>query len=234
MQYRFRIDAFTPESLPMGRLAAYLSELAIVMGEPAQVVFKAIEKGSAVLVSEVAHEAVPKVRARVATLRDGGAPKEARRAADRLNDLLRQDNASGALHEGKRRGALLSFAGARARLRPVTIVRQHGSLQGKVVRVGGTDDTIPVHLMVEGSMVPKVHTTPHLAKRLAAHLFDVVRIHGEGRWARSPDGVWALEEFAITTFEPLEAATLGETVRALRALDVRFEYHEDVAPRRGG
>jgi hypothetical protein len=36
-EYRFRIDAFTPETMPMARLAEYMSQLAQLLGEPTYV-----------------------------------------------------------------------------------------------------------------------------------------------------------------------------------------------------
>ena len=38
-EYRFRIDAFSPETLPMARLAEYLRQLAVILGEPNDVPF---------------------------------------------------------------------------------------------------------------------------------------------------------------------------------------------------
>ena len=42
----FRIDVFSPETLPMGRLAEYLAHLSTLYGQKEKVHFKGIEKGS--------------------------------------------------------------------------------------------------------------------------------------------------------------------------------------------
>ena len=49
-EYRFVIDALSPDSLPMARLAEYMGELARLLGRPDQVHFERLEGGSTVLV----------------------------------------------------------------------------------------------------------------------------------------------------------------------------------------
>ena len=63
-QYRFVIDAYTPDNLPMSRLAEYMADLAHLLGEAENVHFDHLETGSTVLVQHIEHEAVPKVKAR--------------------------------------------------------------------------------------------------------------------------------------------------------------------------
>ena len=33
-EYRFSIDAYTPATMPMARLAEYMAQLALILGEP--------------------------------------------------------------------------------------------------------------------------------------------------------------------------------------------------------
>ena len=113
-QYRFVIDeSFTPDTLPMARLAEYMSDLSDLLGEKPSVHFVRIESGSAVLVQDVDHAAYPKVRTRVQAVKRGDAVPDAQRAYDSLNRRLAADNASGALMEGQtalqKRGAFWSF-----------------------------------------------------------------------------------------------------------------------------
>src|SRR4051812_2720236 len=95
VEYRFAIDAFTPDTLPMARLAEYMGEFACLLGQTDHVHFARIEKGSATLVSTVEWEAIPKVRERVRVVkyRDPAAPTEAVRAFDNLDRRLALDNA---------------------------------------------------------------------------------------------------------------------------------------------
>lgn len=101
LEYRYIIDAFTPDTLPMERLAAYMRELALLLGEPNNVHFARIEKGSAVLVSRIDRTAAPNVAGRVRGLRDGTAPEDARKAFRQLDAMLASDNAVGRLSDAE-------------------------------------------------------------------------------------------------------------------------------------
>ena len=72
-EYRFKIDAYSPDTMPMSRLAQYMAELADLLGEQTAVHFKRITKGSTVLNATVDREAEPKVRDRVSSVRAGDA-----------------------------------------------------------------------------------------------------------------------------------------------------------------
>ena len=58
-EYRFRIDGFTPDTLPMARLAEYIADLAVIFGEKELVHFVGIEKGSAILIQKIDAVAAP-------------------------------------------------------------------------------------------------------------------------------------------------------------------------------
>ena len=54
-EYLFKIEAFTPETMPMARLAKYLTELAAILGESKSVHLIRIESGSTALVHKIEH-----------------------------------------------------------------------------------------------------------------------------------------------------------------------------------
>ena len=70
-EFYFWIDAFTPATIPMARLAEYMRELATILGEPAFVHFVRLKRGSTGIVHKVQIEAVPKVRDRATSVRRG-------------------------------------------------------------------------------------------------------------------------------------------------------------------
>src|SRR3989344_5225289 len=96
-EYPFKIDVFTPDTLPMARLAKYLAALADLVGHSDSTHFVAIEKGSAKLVHKVEAPDVPKVDRRLGDVAQGVGPKDAVRAFKALDDLLADDNAVGEL-----------------------------------------------------------------------------------------------------------------------------------------
>jgi len=151
-EYRFRIDAYTPDTMPMARLAEYLAELATVLGEPTSVHLVRLEPGSTVLVHEIEREAVPKVRERAISVRRGRGPRDAVRAYHAINKLLREDDGIGVLQE--QTGAeIIRFPGREETEEEFAAIRQYGSIDGEVLRVGGPQKYVPVLLQSEDRQI---------------------------------------------------------------------------------
>src|SRR5688572_23241874 len=75
LTYTFHIDAYSPETIPMARLALYMQQLAALLGHESAVHFVALEPGSTRLVSRIDREDLPKVASRLDRVRRGdGAP----------------------------------------------------------------------------------------------------------------------------------------------------------------
>ena len=62
VELRFKINAYSPTTMPMVRLARYLDNLATVLGETNSVHLVSVEEGSTVPVLTVDWEAYPKLR----------------------------------------------------------------------------------------------------------------------------------------------------------------------------
>jgi len=220
--YKFRIDSFTPDTMPMARLAAYLVELSKLLGQEAAVHFREIKRGSAVLVTEVDAVAVPKVRERLTRVEGSAAnwhdEDESVEPFRKINAMLASDNAVGKLHRGT--ATILSFPGresARARIGPVT---QPTSIVGQLVRIGGRDKT--AHAQVEDAEARSwsIVMTREQARGLAPFLYgDVLKFTGNGRWFRSESGEWELDELRLQAWERITNETLRESVSALRQIE---------------
>jgi hypothetical protein len=216
IQYEFRIDAYTPDTLPMARLAEYMADLAILLGNVEKVHFVRLKKGSTVLVQTVEWEAAPKVAERIRAVKLSEAPPDAMKAYREIDQRLASDNAIGSLTVPLQ-GNIIEFPG---RSRPTSAsygpFSQPGVFDGIPIMIGGKTDPVPVHLE-EGDVIHLCHASRAIAKRLAAHLFvSVVRVIGNGRWHRDPDGIWVMDRFNITDFSLLRDETLGEAVSRLR------------------
>jgi hypothetical protein len=219
-EYRLRIDVFSVESLPMSRLAEYMTELARLLGEQERVHFSRLEPGSAVLVSSVENPAVPKVGERLHKVREGHGPKDAMQAYKALDTLLAKDNAIASLTaEG---GAeIIAFPG-RTRPKPMRYgpFREEGSLEGTVIRLGGRDESIPILLKDAEGAEYLCQTTVEISKQLASHYRGAtVRVYGSGKWVREENGSWTLQQFDITRFEVIDDAPLMDVVAKLRAVE---------------
>jgi hypothetical protein len=218
VEFRYVIDVFTLETLPMARLAEYMGELAQLLGEREHVHFQRLEAGSAVLVTRVDVTAVPKVETRLHGLRDGSAPPEAFKAFKRLDSMLESDNAIAQLFDGS--GAeVIEFPG-RTRPKPITFgpFNQQGTLDGVLTRIGGSGSIVFAQL-TDAEHSYTCALSRELAKQLAPHLFGpTLRVHGRGRWRRDGEGNWHLETFKVFGFDVLDDRSLAELVVELRAV----------------
>ncbi len=227
VEFKFKLGAYAPATIPMDRLAAYLLELAIVLGERQSVHFDRLEEGSTVPVVRVDWEAVPKVRKRAIDVRNNEGPDEALRAKASIEKMLTEDNASAELVESS--GArVLYFPG---RERPVENeygpFNQPGTLDGVPIVIGGERDLVPVHLQ-DGDRIHLCKASRTIAKQLAPFLFSGhVRASGIGRWFRDADGGWEMRSFQIHGFTELRSESVAQAAERLHA--VRAGWKNPVA-----
>lgn len=216
-EFRFKIDAYTPDTMPLERLAEYLAELAVLFGENKAVHFVRLEPGSTVPVIKVEREAAPKVRARVKSVIWGDATGEAMRAYRTINRKLREDNAVGAVQEAT--GAeIIRFPGREDEGDGFAAIRQQGTLDGEVIRIGGKTKIVPVSLQSEDQTFSYCYAKRALAKDLGRRLFEPVRLFGIGRWTRDRKGNWNLDNFIIDRFEVLSDDPLSSVLEKIRAI----------------
>lgn len=225
VEFEFKIDALTPETLSMKRLAEYLKALAVVMGEIDHVCFQRVERGSAALRNQVlGHDAAERVGLRLRGIRSCQAPREAMKAFHDINKLLQQDNAVGTLRpitQGVAANCDLYFPGREEPEEPeIFVEEEYGHLDGILVQIGGRDITVPVHLQFgtgpEG--VYKCTASRALALELAHHLFKEIRVEGIGSWIRKSGGGWKCKSFQIEQFEELSTQSLSQSLRDARAV----------------
>ena len=217
---QFKIDGFTPETLPMERLAVYMSELAALFASSERVHFDKVRRGSALLQAWVEPTAAPKIRERVSVADSPDAPDDIARPYRALNKMLREDNSTGVLRRPK--GAtILRFPGRNAPVVRTFRVVENGAFEGFVIRIGGIDETVPIWIQNrEGEIIKSCHTrNRQTAKELAKHyLGPFVRLEGVGKWLRNQDERWELEEFTVNSFEVLDETPLVQAVDAVRAV----------------
>lgn len=225
--YRFVINAYSPETIPMARLAEYMADLATLLGEKSEVHFVRLEAGSTALAWRLETEAVPKVdeRLRRVSYREG--PVEAIVAGERLDRRLREDGGDGYI---ARPGGskILEFPGAKRNVhRPFAPFWQRGHLNGVVVLVGNKKgkssalDRTSSSIHLEDGSRSYICTAPRrLALEMKQYLLTDVplRCSGEGRWERGTDGRWTLLQFRIEKFRELKRRPLAEVIDELRGV----------------
>ncbi|MDQ2843747.1 MAG: hypothetical protein M3Y72_22445 [Acidobacteriota bacterium] len=226
-EYRFEIDAFSPETIPLVRLSQYLGDLARIMGEHANVHLARIEKGSTVPVIRVDWEAEPKVRERLRAVKFNEGPAESRRAFKEINKRLVEDNANGVLIDPGHT-KVLRFPGRDAANQvEFGPVLQTTVFEGIPIRIGGEADPVPVHLE-DGDVRHIIYAPRRLAKGIAEHLFTaVIRVEGKSRWIRNRLGDWEMQSFYAQDFNVLREGNLRSNVAALREIDAEWKTLDD-------
>src|ERR1043166_3918306 len=214
--YQFKIDGFTPDTLPMARLAAYMVQLAALFATPERVHFDKLKRGSAIVQTKVEPQAVPKVEMRLRIAGTIDAPEDVEKTCRVLNKMLRDDNATAVLRKQKG-AAIIKFPGKKATVAELIRLVEVGSLEGTLIRLGGTDETLPIWLQDVDGAIRYCHTRDkQVARQISAYyLGPPVRVHGSGRWLRNENGDWGLEEFTISSFEPLGEHTLAATIKTI-------------------
>lgn len=215
----FKINAFTPATIPMERLAEYMKDLARLLGESEYVHFVDLGEGSVKLNVAVEYESIPKVQSRVRAAESGIGPGDAVAAFRSIDKRLAADNADGFLCE-KGGAQILEFPGRRAAKIPeFGYVTQNTVLDGRVRRLGGrAEDTAPVMLETHDGFETHCVATRETTRALAKY-FDgpLLRFTGQGKWLRTENG-WRLERFGISSFEPIDARGVAEVVADMQAL----------------
>lgn len=216
-EYTFRIDVFTPQTIPMARLAEYMAALADLVGFKDSTHFVRMEEGSACLISRIEEQDAPKVERRLAAVNSADPPEGTARAFKTLDDMLAEDNAVGEIY-GPAGAVVIPFPG---RTRPKALTfpafRQDGSIDGHIVNIGGRDKT--AHIILQDGTITYSHIDLQrdVARELAKHLYGPkIRLFGSGRWERHPDGAWKLLSFSVDRYEILDDAPLGEVLSDLR------------------
>lgn len=212
-RFHFKIDGYTPETLPMARLAIYLADLAALLGHEDKVHFVRVAKGSADLVHVVDETQQREVVQRLHLVKQGLGPVDAQVAFRNLNTKLSEDGKTAKMMKG--RGKLLAFPGIKAIAPTYGPIYMQGHLDGQLIRVGGKDGTKPIHIMNEDAYYI-CNANAEVARQLAPAYEKFVRVYGNGKWFRHTSGKWILDHFTIKTFEFLDESPLSEVVKRLQ------------------
>ncbi len=230
-EIRFPIDIFSPDTMPMARLAEYMQGFAALLGYRDSVHFSRVEPGSTVLVARVEPQDEPKVRERVRRASKHVAPKDAADAYRKIDAMLRDDNAVGEVIEpdGEK---LIEFPGrVKKQFDIVGPVSEQGTLDGIPIVVGGQRELVPVHLEDGDGTIHHCEAKRDIAKRLAKHLFEQpVRVQGLGRRLRDKSGKWELLSFRIHDSSLLQARSLDESIGQLKEAHKKSEWSKTEDP----
>jgi hypothetical protein len=228
-EYRFKIEAYSPDTMPLLRLTEYLHELALLFGNTDSVHLVRVEKGSTMPLLLVRKEAEIKIRERLQLVRQKDGPAEAMKAMRQINEKLREDDAKGAIIDPIKRKVLVFPGRDLNKLLRYGPIKQPGILEGIPIRLGGEQPWVPVHLENHPGDVRICWVKRTLAIQIAKHLFTTrIQVEGVGKWIRTRDGEWEMEDFSGETFKTVDTdATLREELEILRNIPAEWKAHPD-------
>ena len=229
VELRFKINAYSPTTMPMVRLARYLDNLATVLGETNSVHLVSVEEGSTVPVLTVDWEAYPKLRQRTNEVRNREGSTYVLKARRAIEDDLAADNAESAELVDEQGARILHFAGiARIQESEYGPFSQPGTLDGVPIVIGGKNDPVPVHLETAEKRVHDCLASRDLAKRIGKHLFTTqLRVSGVGRWVRDREGDWKMKSFRIHDYTELRSESIADATRRLQSIDAGWKERHD-------
>lgn len=223
-EYRLKIEAYTPDTMPMERLAEYLAELAQMLGERTSVHFVRLDPGSTSVIHRIEREAIPKVKSWTASVRRGIGPRDSVRAYRKINRMLRDDNSSAVWKEEKTELTIIIFPGKDDAEEQVIGIAQRGSIDGEVIRIGGLQNIVKIMLKCEQEAIFGCWATKPIAKAIGRRLFEPVRLFGTGRCNRNDEGKWKLDIFRVESFEPLRDISQSKALNELRAIQTEWNH----------
>lgn len=211
-----KLNDRTPETLSMKRLGQYITHLSDMLGEVEHVHFDSVSKGSAMLNVDIEDLYYQKVLTHVREVPNGMGTRKQQSAHRSLKQLMDEDGTGGAiLNDADTQ--ILSF-----RKQPddekSLMVNKSGSVQGRLYRVGGKDETIPVSLEGANGETLRCEASIEIAQGLSSLLFKQVRVSGHGTWERLPEGGWRLKKLRIESYQELDTAKMGDVVGRLQAI----------------
>lgn len=200
----------------MKRVGQYIAHLSDMLGEVEHVHFDSVSKGSAMLNVDIEDLHYQKVLTHVREVPNGMGAKKQLAAYRNLEQLMDEDGTGGAILNDAE-AQILSFRKRPDDEKPL-VVNKPGSVQGRLYRVGGKDDTIPVSLEGANGETLRCEASIDVARGLSSLLFKQVRVSGHGTWERSSDGIWKLKKLKIETYQELDTAKVGDVVDRLRSV----------------
>lgn len=225
----------SPESLQIDKLGDYLKKLSALYGKADRLYLDDVSEGSACLNVAIDDAHAAAAESRVVMASDGKGPKVYRKAYQDILKLLERDNYGGDwLIEGRK---VLTLSAKRED--PYAIrTRKPTSIKGKIFRVGGTDETVPVRLKTVDGAIVYGETNVALSKELGGKLYDHILAHGEGEWVCDTSGGWKLTKLTIKSYETIEHISAKNALLSLRDIggisnESGERIHADILEQRG-
>ncbi len=219
--YTFRIQKFTPETMPFGRLVEYYAEIKKMLGVADNLHLTDVSESSHGNKFRVDFNYETALQTRIAELNAGTAPKTAANAQDTLNAMLKADSTSADFVDDMGQNVIV-FPGKGLDSQSSIRMRDAATFVGELYHIAGTKDDAKIRINTEAYGVVFCTTTREIAKALRDFLFEDIKVSGRGTWTRDELGVWDIDDFSITDFAPVKRESLRESVDRIRAVGINW------------
>src|SRR5208282_1413763 len=142
-------------------------------------------------------------------------------AYKKLDDKLREDDAVGNIINVSQKAKVIEFPGRNLDLpQAYGPIKEKASIVGKLMSIGGFDETIPVHLKRADEVIFYCEANALVAEQLGPLIFKNIRVNGLATYSRGKEGAWKLDNFRIQSYdpEPLGDESFSVTMDKLRAI----------------
>jgi len=221
LEYTFKIEHFTPETMPFGRLVEYYAEIKRMIGVSDNLHLVGVVEGShgSAFAIDRNHEAA--LVNRLTCLNDRTAPKTAVRAQSAINKMLKEDGTSGTFYSANGKN-VINFPGKREDDNVQLRIRDAASFTGELYHISGTKEDAKARISTDAYGVVFCTTTRDIAKDLRDFLFEDVKVSGRGTWTRNEGGTWDIDEFFITDYTPINRENIRSAVDRIRGLGIHW------------
>lgn len=199
----------------MQRLAQYLAELANMLGAVEHVHFSSVTPGSAMLNVNIDELYYSEVLTSVLEVPTGKGTTRQLTGYRELQRFMEEDGTTGEMLDHLSASVML-FAKCSSNESPLNISKQ-GSVQGRLYRIGGKGETVPVRLEGTNGETLNCEASTEIAQQLSTLLFQQVRVSGSGTWERTPNGSWKLKKLKVESFQELDSSKLSSVLSKLQA-----------------
>lgn len=221
IKFTFKIEDFTPETMPFGRLLEYYDEIAKMIGWAEHLHLLGVVEGSHGSTFAIDRNHETDVIKRLVSIKEGTAPRNALRAHSAINTMLSEDRTSGVFSDPAGQNVVV-FPGRRADDSVQIRIRDAATFTGELYYIKGAKDDAKVRIKTKAYGVVFCTTTRDIARSLGDFLFDDVKVSGRGTWLRGENGSWDIDDFTITDFVEIKRENLRSAVDNLRAIDMKW------------
>lgn len=222
-----RLKGANPEQLSLKKLSEYLVVFADMIGGGDELHLKSVTKGSACLnIEPSTTEAYNQAVMTIKSLYDSDRlSQRVLSAYNKMEDAANRDKYIPEIYINKEK--VFSFPQKQKKDNVINLSKAT-SIQGVLYNIGGKDETIPVRIADSSGNTIFATTNKKLAGELASHLFETVRLSGEGYWERTEDKGWELKRLKVESYQILQDMSIRNAINALKEIGGnRWNEEED-------